>query len=115
MPRPERQSYHAPCRPDSSCHKSPHTRLAAAERLALARDIRPRTAPAGPLQPQQALGVAAQNLGLVLVAQRHGFHPCRPACSATNGQSTANRIRSTPISITQQSSAGLEKLPLVVI
>ena len=34
---------------------------------------------------------------------------------ATNGKSTANRIWSTPISITQQSSAGLEKLPLVVM
>src|SRR5271155_307577 len=34
---------------------------------------------------------------------------------ATNGQSTANRIWSTPISMTQHSSAGLEKLPLVVM
>ena len=34
---------------------------------------------------------------------------------STKGQSTANRIWSTPISMTQHSSAGLEKLPLVVI
>ena len=33
----------------------------------------------------------------------------------TNGQSTENRIRSTPSSIMEQSSAGVEKLPLVVI
>src|ERR1700719_3045751 len=31
----------------------------------------------------------------------------------TNGQSTANRMRSMPTSITQHNSAGLEKLPLV--
>src|SRR5712671_2036564 len=30
---------------------------------------------ARPLHPQQPLGVAAQYLFLVLVAQRHGFHP----------------------------------------
>src|ERR1700733_3206035 len=34
---------------------------------------------------------------------------------STNGQSTANRIRSIPISIMQHNSAGLEKLPLVVM
>src|SRR5579862_63546 len=33
----------------------------------------------------------------------------------TNGQSTANRMWSTPISMTQHNSAGLEKLPLVVM
>ena len=38
-----------------------------------------------------------------------------PGGLATNGQSTANRMRSTPISCTQHISAGLEKLPLVVI
>src|SRR5215831_8649656 len=32
-----------------------------------------------------------------------------PGGFGTNGQSTANRMRSMPISITQQSSAGLEK------
>jgi hypothetical protein len=34
---------------------------------------------------------------------------------STNGQSTANSTRSIPISITEHSSAGLEKLPLVVM
>src|ERR1700676_4236826 len=34
---------------------------------------------------------------------------------ATNGQSTANMMRSTPISCTQHMSAGSEKLPLVVM
>src|SRR5262245_59926383 len=38
-----------------------------------------------------------------------------PGGLTTNGQSMANRIRSTPISCTQHISAGLEKLPLVVI
>src|SRR5689334_22380504 len=38
-----------------------------------------------------------------------------PGGLTTNGQSTANRMRSTPISWTQHISAGLEKLPLVVI
>jgi len=33
----------------------------------------------------------------------------------TNGQSTANRMRSMPSSITQHRSAGLEKFPLVVM
>ena len=40
-----------------------HSRRAGAERAAR------------PLQPQQPLGVAAQDLRLVLVAQRHGLHP----------------------------------------
>ena len=35
--------------------------------------------------------------------------------SATNGQSTANRMRSAPSSCIEQSSAVSEKLPLVVI
>src|SRR3954464_10968060 len=38
-----------------------------------------------------------------------------PGGLTTNGQSTANRMRSTPISCTQHISAGLEKLPEVVI
>src|SRR5262249_11270027 len=38
-----------------------------------------------------------------------------PGLLATKGQSTANRIRSMPISMTQHNSAGLEKLPLVVM
>src|SRR5262245_14614783 len=37
---------------------------------------------------------------------------CVPVVLTTNGQSTANRMRSTPISITVQSKAGLEKKPL---
>src|SRR5919108_3691977 len=40
---------------------------------------------------------------------------CTAGLLATNGQSTANRMRSMPISMTQHSSAGLEKLPLVVM
>src|SRR5262249_34758079 len=40
---------------------------------------------------------------------------CTAGLLATKGQSTANRIRSMPISITQHNSAGLEKLPLVVM
>src|SRR5262249_10252068 len=40
---------------------------------------------------------------------------CTPGLLATKGQSTANRMRSIPISMTQHSSAGLEKLPLVVM
>src|SRR5262249_36320766 len=35
-----------------------------------------------------------------------------PGGLGTKGQSTANKMRSMPISMTQQSSAGLEKLPL---
>ena len=38
-----------------------------------------------------------------------------PGTFCTKGQSTENRIRSTPSSIMEQSSAGVEKLPLVVI
>src|SRR5215475_14387060 len=38
-----------------------------------------------------------------------------PGGLGTNGQSIANKMRSMPISITQQSNAGLEKLPDVVI
>src|SRR5262245_19328478 len=40
---------------------------------------------------------------------------CTAGLLATKGQSTANRMRSMPISITQHNSAGLEKLPLVVM
>src|SRR5215472_2049494 len=40
---------------------------------------------------------------------------CTAGLLATKGQSTANRRRSMPISITQHNSAGLEKLPLVVM
>src|SRR6266404_7661507 len=40
---------------------------------------------------------------------------CTAGLLATKGQSTANRIRSMPISMTQHNSAGLEKLPLVVM
>ena len=39
---------------------------------------------------------------------------CTAGLFATNGQSTANRIRSMPSSMTQHSSAGLEKKPLEV-
>src|SRR5262249_3846355 len=40
---------------------------------------------------------------------------CAAGLLATKGQSTANRMRSMPISMTQHNSAGLEKLPLVVM
>src|SRR5262249_30070329 len=40
---------------------------------------------------------------------------CTAGLLATKGQSTTNRMRSMPISITQHNSAGLEKLPLVVM
>jgi hypothetical protein len=38
-----------------------------------------------------------------------------PGALATKGQLTENMIRLTPNSITEQSSAGVEKLPLVVM
>src|SRR4029079_17207041 len=43
------------------------------------------------------------------------FIQSTPGGLGTNGQSTAKRMRSAPSSCTQHSSAGLEKLPLVVI
>jgi hypothetical protein len=40
---------------------------------------------------------------------------CTAGLLATNGRSTANKMPSMPLAITQQSSAGLEKLPLMVM
>ena len=52
--------------------------------------------------------------GLVLVGQRDVLHPFRRRRFHHERPSTANRMWSMPISITQQSSAGLEKKPLVI-
>ena len=63
---------------------------------------------------QQPLGVAGEDLGLSSSHSGTDSIHLVPGGFGTNGQSTANRMRSMPISITQHNSAGLEKLPLVV-
>src|SRR3954464_6488435 len=74
--------------------------------------------------PQRAAGdyIRSNRLALPLkifaLSSSHSgtvFIQSTPGGLTTNGQSTANRMRSTPISWTQHISAGLEKLPLVVI
>src|SRR3954451_15625127 len=74
--------------------------------------------------PQRAAGgyIRSSRLALPLnifaLSSSHSgtvFIHSTPGGLTTNGQSTANRMRSTPISWTQHISAGLEKLPLVVI
>src|SRR5258707_1034723 len=58
--------------------------------------------------PLNILALSSSHSGTVFIQST-------PGGFITNGQSTANRMRSTPISWTQHISAGLEKLPLVVI
>src|ERR1051325_2334792 len=58
--------------------------------------------------PLNILALSSSDSGMPAIHSTAGLLSC------TNGQSTANSMWSTPISITQHSSAGLEKKPLVV-
>src|SRR5262249_30296864 len=88
----------------------------------------PHTMPRRERQSRPARTADAQNyilksrlalaLKILILSSSHSgtvcIH-CTAGLLATKGQSTANRILSMPISITQHNSAGLEKLPLVVM
>src|SRR3954464_355412 len=74
--------------------------------------------------PQRAAGdyIRSRRLALPLnifaLSSSHNgtvFIHSTPGGLTTNGQSTANRMRSTPISWTQHISAGFENFSLVVI
>ena len=67
------------------------------------------------LHLEKPLGVAAQDLDLVLVAQRHSLHPLHRRLVGDERPIDGKQDTVDAISITQHNSAGLEKLPLVVM
>ena len=58
--------------------------------------------------PDRIFALSSSHSGTVFIQST-------PGGFMTNGQSTANRMRSMPSSCTQHSSAGVEKWPLVVM